>query len=52
MALTKYVTICWCCGKAGQRRTCSSRPASTPPSIPGKCPSSPDGKHKPRWEEE
>lgn len=50
--MAKYAAVCLFCGKVGNRRTCSSRPAVAPPSISGKCPSSPDGKHKPKWEEE
>lgn len=52
MASKKYIVKCANCGKASLiSRTSTSWPASAPPSMPGKCPSSSDGKHKPMWEE-
>ena len=47
-----YMPVCSQCGKRGGG-SCSRTdgpPKSNPPSIPGRCPSSSDGKHKPRWE--
>ena len=53
MAVVKWQSICIFCGKGGpctSRSDSSGRPTSPPSSIGGKCPSSPDGKHKPSWE--
>lgn len=53
MAAVKYQSVCIYCGKGGSSTSVSEslgQPRSNPPSIGGKCPSSPDGKHKPRWE--
>lgn len=52
MASKKWIAVCQYCGKAGTKRSSSSRPSSSPPGIFGTCKSSPDGKHKPKWEEE
>ncbi len=49
--MAKYVTVCWCCGKRGNVRTFNNPPTINPQTLVGKCVSSPDGKHKPRWEE-
>ena len=50
----RYGNVCIWCGKSGGANysggSGGGTPSSTPPQIPGKCPSSPDGKHKPRWE--
>ena len=52
MASTCYMTVCSECGKKGGSGWIRSDgpPKSSPPSMPGRCPSSYDGKHKPRWE--
>ena len=53
MAMVRWQVVCICCGKGGSTTTRSESagaPSSTPPSIGGTCPSSPDKKHKPRWE--
>ena len=47
MASKKWIAVCQCCGKAGTKRSSSSRPSDAPPGIFGTCKSSPDGKHKP-----
>lgn len=54
MATRYFVPTCMYCGKTGSRRPQSNgcRPSTAPPSMAGKCPSSPDGKHKPKWEED
>ena len=52
MASKKWIAVCQYCGKAGTKRSSSSRPSDAPPGIFGTCKSSPDGKHKPKWEEE
>ncbi len=50
----RYGNVCMWCGKSGGSNygpgPGGGAPSSTPPAISGKCPSSPDGKHKPRWE--
>ena len=53
MPAIKYISRCIYCGVQGNvaQTTASGPPRSTPNSIPGKCPSSPNGKHAPRWEE-
>ena len=51
MASKRYVTICLWCGRQGTRRQFNNGPTINPPAILGKCPSSPDGKHKPRWQD-
>lgn len=51
--MAKWVSVCSCCGRAGSsitRADNQGKPHSNPYSIGGKCPSSSDGKHKPRWE--
>ncbi len=54
MSTVKWEPICLFCGKkcgGGISRSDSAgAPATNPPTSSGKCPSSPDGKHKPRWE--
>ena len=54
MGSVKWDPICIFCGKkcgGGMTRSENSgAPTSNPPTPSGKCPSSPDGKHKPRWE--
>lgn len=49
-----WKSVCIFCGKsnpAGQRRLdYSGAPSMNPPMPSGKCVSSPDGKHHPRWE--
>ena len=54
MSSVKWESICLFCGKrhgGGMTRSESSgAPTTNPPMPSGKCPSSPDGKHKPRWE--
>ena len=52
MANKIFASVCMYCGKAENRRNCSNRPTYSPPNMGGKCPSSPDGKHKPKWEEQ
>lgn len=53
MAQTRWSSVCRFCGKKGGSTTSSSgRPTRNPPTIGGKCPSSPDGKHKPEWRNE
>lgn len=51
---TVFKPVCQWCGKVGSSRgTGSTMTGGTPnttPTIPGKCPSSPNGKHAPRWE--
>lgn len=52
MAAVVWQSVCSKCGKAGSRNSRPAnlgRPTSNPPSIGGKCPSSSDGKHKPKW---
>ncbi len=52
MALIKWQSVCTKCGKSGSTTSRSENlgsPSSTPPAIGGKCPSSSDGKHKPKW---
>lgn len=52
MAMVKWQSVCSRCGKGGSCTTRSDsmgRPTSPPSSISGKCPSSSDGKHKPKW---
>lgn len=51
MAMKRFRPVCIYCGKGGSVTVRSSRPSSSP-SMGGTCPSSPDKKHKPRWEEE
>lgn len=54
MAQIRWQSVCIYCGKGGStttRNASAGRPNSAPSPIPGKCPSSPDGKHKPTWEE-
>ncbi|MDO5297471.1 MAG: hypothetical protein Q4F00_12750 [bacterium] len=53
MDRVKWMSVCTRCGKAcGTPLTIQAgkRPTNTPYPINGKCPSSPDGKHKPKWE--
>ena len=48
----KWVSVCSKCGKRGSATTRPAelgRPGSNPPHIGGKCPSSSDGNHKPKW---
>ena len=52
MATVKWQSVCSYCVKGGSTMSISEtqgRPHSNPSSIGGKCPSSPDGKHKPKW---
>lgn len=52
MAVKKFEARCIYCGKVGSKTsTNSSGPSSAPAAMSGPCPSSPDKKHKPRWEE-
>lgn len=46
-----YITQCSRCGQSyGSKVTTNgAAPSRTPSSMSGKCPSSSDGKHKPRW---
>lgn len=47
-----YVSECRECGKrSSSRYHCSNStgPTLNPPSLIGKCPTSSDGKHKPKW---
>ena len=42
------------CGKCGASNSCKigttgPKPSKAPNAISGKCPSSSDGKHKPKW---
>lgn len=49
---TYYISVCAHCGKKGNGG-CSrvdGPPKSSPPSMLGKCPASPNDKHAPRWE--
>lgn len=55
MTMVKWQCVCASCGKGGvkvSRSETAGRPTSSPQatSISGKCPTSLDGKHKPRWE--
>ena len=53
MATIKWQSVCSRCGKGGPSTIVNDtmgRPRTNPPNIGGKCPSSPDGKHKPKWE--
>ena len=55
MANVKWQIVCSCCGKAGGPIKVASDttgvPAGPAPNcMAGKCPSSPNGKHQPRWE--
>lgn len=52
MASIRYITRCIYCGKRGTNNMTTSGPAprSTPNAMSGTCPSSPNGKHAPRWE--
>lgn len=48
----RWQSICSKCGKGGPSCTKSSsdgQPRQAPPQIGGKCPSSNDGSHKPKW---
>ena len=50
----RYRAVCFRCGKAGTSISVANgkRPSIAPPKMNGKCPSSSDGEHKPRWEKE
>lgn len=53
MASTKWQSVCSKCGKGGSsmnRSETLGRPSSPPYPIGGTCPSSSDGKHKPKWQ--
>ncbi|GHT01947.1 hypothetical protein AGMMS50276_31190 [Synergistales bacterium] len=55
MATTKWVSVCKECGKSlGSSVSMpeGQRPYTTPGNNSSKCPSSPDGKHKPVWEKQ
>ena len=48
----RWQSVCSKCGKGGPGCTRSSsdgQPKQNPPTIGGKCPSSNDGAHKPKW---
>ena len=49
----RWTPVCIYCGmsRGGTLTTSNGRPPTCPPTMPGICPSSPDKKHKPRWEE-
>ena len=52
MATVKWQSVCSCCQRGGSsvsRTDTMGQPRNNPPAIGGKCPSSPDGKHKPMW---
>lgn len=53
--MERWEPICIYCGKkcsgATSRPASAGKPTMNPPIPSGKCPSSPDGKHKPRWEQ-
>lgn len=52
MATVKWQSVCSCCQRGGPSVSMSDtmgQPRNNPPAIGGKCPSSPDGKHKPMW---
>ena len=53
MQSIRYITRCIYCGKQGSNNMMKAGgpPKSTPSAMVGKCPSSPNGKHAPRWEE-
>lgn len=53
MARQYYKPVCQYCGKVGGQRSTGTAQGGTPnaqPNIQGKCPSSPTGRHAPRWE--
>ncbi len=53
MASQRFKPVCQYCGKVGGGRAMGTPTGGTPnqtPSVLGKCPSSPTGKHAPRWE--
>ena len=49
----RWTPVCiYCCmSRGGTLTTSNGRPPTCPPTMSGICPSSPDKKHKPRWEE-
>lgn len=51
MPMIRWQSVCSCCGKAGGTRLFpqDTRPFNNPSPIGGKCPSSSDGKHRPKW---
>lgn len=53
MARIYFKPVCQYCGKVGTMRYAGTPTGGTPnvtPNVQGKCPSSPTGKHAPRWE--
>ena len=53
MSIVKWEAVCRYCGKKCETKSLSDtqgRPNRAPMTPSGKCPSSPDGKHKPQWE--
>lgn len=50
MAQVKMKSVCQWCGRVGRMGTYSTTNFNQTPSVPGKCPSSPNGQHAPRWE--
>ena len=40
--------ICWLCQKGGSKIKGNGRPSGIP-TVVGKCPFSPDGRHRPAW---
>lgn len=49
----RFKPVCQFCGKVGGARAAGTSTGGTPnmtPTVSGKCPSSPTGKHAPRWE--
>lgn len=53
MASIYYKPRCQYCGKLGTSRCTGTPTGGTPnstPNVQGKCPSSPTGKHAPKWE--
>lgn len=53
MSMVKWDAVCIFCGrKCGgmSRSETQGTPTTNPPNTSSKCPSSPDGRHKPRWE--
>lgn len=53
MAMYYWRSRCQWCGKTGNRvgTVKPTKPTQTP-RVPGKCPSSSNGNHAPRWEED
>lgn len=55
MAAPRYKPVCQYCGKIGMARNHGTPTGGKPnatPNVSGTCPSSPTGKHAPKWERE